>query len=87
MSLERFTTNDEADLWLLSHATEETRKIAVPVVGRRAQWQQDAFERAMLKEWIRLVDLDMIAAMPGVLMKVYIVTKAGEARLKELEGK
>ncbi len=67
-------TQDEADeLALLRLMTPDTHKFAV-AVGYPVKSTNLALERLQLKDWVRLIDVTVIAATPGrELMRVFRV--------------
>lgn len=81
MSLHRVITDDEADLALLSLASDK-RKFAIPVIQPMPDHMQFALERGMEQDWFRLIDVTAIAeGPPGRVFRIFRLTDAGMARL------
>ncbi len=79
-------TAEEAELSLLSLANEK-RKLGVEVnYAFDHQEMQDALERSMDHDWLRLVDIVTPASMPGHLLRIFRLTDAGMARMASLKN-
>lgn len=67
-------TEDEThEFSILSIKSVETQKFAVSIGFRFPEEEQRAFERLMLRDWIRLIDVCVLAIAPGVLMRIFRV--------------
>lgn len=53
--------------------TKETHKFAISVQVVLEPDRQHALERLQLKDWIRLIDVSMVAASHGQVMRVFKV--------------
>ncbi len=84
-SLERVITDDEADLELLSLANHK-RKFGIALGLPMDAPKQFAFERGIDNEWFTLVDVSQVAAVRGVVLRIFRLTDAGMARLTELRA-
>lgn len=82
--LTRVMLNDEADWRLLSLANEKG-KFAIPFGLAPAPELQAALERGIDREWFTLVDVGTVSALPGVLMRVFRLTRSGRERLADLK--
>jgi hypothetical protein len=76
-------TKDEADAAVLSLANEKG-KFALELGLTLPDDEQYAFERGIDERWFELIDLAIIAEVPGRLMRVFRLTDAGIERLREL---
>jgi hypothetical protein len=74
---------DEADLCVLFPG-KESRKIGFPVGVPLPYQLQEALERAQDSEWILLIDI-VPAANVQLMMRIWRLTDAGVARLKQVE--
>jgi len=83
-------TNDEADLAILSLANEKLKfalEIGRPAFeGTEDAYLQLALERGIDGEWFTLVDVSPVAEFPGRLFRIFRLTDAGVARLKQLKA-
>lgn len=66
-------SDEEAEFRLLHLMTAGTHKFAIEVGYPLDDEQQLAFERLMLKDWIRLIDVSSVVASHGRLMRVFRV--------------
>ena len=82
-TLRLVTTIEEDDLRLLSLANEKG-KFAIPLTAALHESDQGALERAFDNDWVALIDVSAIAAMPGRLMRIFRLTDAGKQRLASL---
>jgi len=75
MPIELVTTLEGDEFEILRHMTEETRTFAVPLGVALPQKLQDALERLMLRDWIRLIDVSPTPTATGDLrlMRVFRV--------------
>jgi hypothetical protein len=72
-----------AEIDLLTHATKDTRKFAMEIGYYSSEAEQLALENLMRNDHVRLIDVSIIAAMPGRLVRVFIITAAGERALAQ----
>jgi hypothetical protein len=78
-------SDDEADAEILALATADTGKFAIAVTYTLPEPLQLAFERGLVKEWYRLIDVAFVAAAPQHLCRVFTLTDAGRERLRALD--
>jgi hypothetical protein len=78
------TEEDRDDLALLSLQNDK-HKFAIEV-GYASAATQLALERAFDNDWVRLIDVTMIAVARNRLMRVFKLTQAGLQRLYQLQG-
>ncbi len=73
--LKRVITFEEAEEDILRLATPDTHKFAIQLGYTPEQDIQDALERLMLRDWIRLIDVSptWTATSDGRLMRVFRV--------------
>lgn len=71
LTLRRVITFEEAEETILRLGTEDTHKFAIQLGYTLDRDEQDALERLMLRDWIRLIDISTVAAMPGKLMRIF----------------
>jgi len=64
---------DAYEYAILSLMTADTKKFVVEIGQALSQPQQDALERLMLRDWIRLIDISPIGSMPGKIFRVFRV--------------
>lgn len=65
---------DEANEYaILSLMTPDTKKFCIEIAQRVSEDQQAALERLQLRDWIRLIDISPVAAMPGKIFRVFRV--------------
>lgn len=64
---------DANEYAILSLMTADTKKFVVEIGQALSQPQQDALERLMLRDWIRLIDISPIGSMPGKIFRVFRV--------------
>jgi hypothetical protein len=75
--LNRVTTFEEDEFRILALMTAETRKFVAPLGMAFAQEQQDALERLMLRDWIRLIDISYApTAGPGMFRVFRVMPEA-----------
>jgi hypothetical protein len=75
--LKRVITFEEGEFNILSLMTSETRKFVAPLGVTFAQEQQDALERLMLRDWIRLIDISYAPnAGPGMFRVFRVMPEA-----------
>ena len=67
------TENELEELELLRLMTKDTHKFALEVNYHLTPKQQAALERLMLRDWIRLIDVNSIAQYPRTLFRVFRV--------------
>lgn len=81
------TENEQAELDILRYCTEDTGKMAIPVIqnclGRRLQ---PALERLQHRRWLVLADVSAVGSMPNMgLMRVFLASEEAMAwRAKQL---
>lgn len=76
-------THDTADYELLKRANEKW-KFAIPLGQTLPPHLQAAFERGIDKQWFTLVDVSVVAEMPGTMLRIFRLTEAGAERYGEL---
>lgn len=85
-------TEDDIERSIFKLGTPEHGKIAVPFgasVGASRQ-HVAVFERFLVNEWLRFIDIEVAGRMdlpnlpPLSLVKIYIITEKGRARMVEL---
>lgn len=82
---ERIITDDEAEWAILKLAHETSHKFAIEMGPIPIDERQFAFERGIDNDWFTLVDVGPIAsAGPGVIMKIFKLTAAGQRRRDKL---
>lgn len=75
----------EAEAAILRIKSADTQKFAVPLLGVMEQSQQDALERLMLRDWIRLIDISALPTVGLGLYRVFRVMPEAEFWLLEWE--
>ena len=79
-------TDTEAELAILSHMTPGTKKFAVAVGFVFDERHQHAFERLMLRDWIRLIDVAVTLESRGQPMRIFRVMPEAVAWYKQESG-
>jgi hypothetical protein len=67
---------ERAEYEILSLMTPDTRKFAIQVGYPLDEDEQNALERLMLRDWIRLIDIGPVAAHPGVMRIFRVMPEA-----------
>jgi hypothetical protein len=85
------TPEDRAmELELLSTTFQHPRQVFLMGMGGTFdnQLMQDAFERALMNDWLRLIDIVPVNKRPGDIQitRVFHLTDAGKARLRDLRA-
>ena len=84
--LQRIITHDEAD-WEILKLANEKGKFAIQMGAIPEEDLQTAFERGIDNDWFTLVDVGPLAhALPDLVMRVFKLTAAGQARHDELQA-
>jgi hypothetical protein len=74
-----------AEASILKLRTDETQKFVVPLGMNCQQDVQDALERLMLRDWIRLIDVALIPHLGPHVFRVFRVMPEAEFWLIEWE--
>lgn len=65
---------DEANEYaILSLMTPETKKFGIEIGQQLPEDKQAALERLQLRDWVRLIDVSPVAAMPGKIFRIFLV--------------
>lgn len=67
-----------AEMEILTLMTRDTYKFALEVGYPHTLEQVDALERLMLRDWIRLIDVSIIANCPGLFRVFRVMPEAVE---------
>ena len=76
---------EQAELQLLSMKSERN-KIAIQLGLIPDQETQDALERCMENDWVRLIDVTTLPRFSAGIFRIFLVTDMGLARLSVLKG-
>ena len=78
--LTRVLTHEEAEMSLLSLMTADTHKFALIGCNSKISLgyvlddqRQHALERLMLKDWVRLIDVEPISIYPDHMLRIFRV--------------
>ena len=69
------TDDQQAELTILKLSTADTHKFVVGLASPREPRLRFALERLQIRDWIRLIDVDVVSAHPGKLFRVFMLTE------------
>lgn len=76
---------EQAEYYLLSFAELENHKMGIEVGCPLQVALQEALERMQMRDWVRLIDVSPIAALPGKLLRIFRVMPVGILWMEGIE--
>ncbi len=73
----QLSREEQAEYYLLLFAELENHKMSIEVGCPLQVSLQQALERMQMRDWIRLIDVSPIAALPGKLLRIFRVMPVG----------